>query len=135
MILGKKRKKNKNSNNNNSELTTSEYEETFLKNFKQKKQPKVQLNSQTNVDSNNLSNVLVKPKTKKEKIKKKQIDYIRHCPKCNNFIRTKNKEEFLCPKCNTPMHFALNCDRCNLWFDVKTPQKYLCPKCSQLLPK
>jgi hypothetical protein len=63
----------------------------------------------------------------------KPIEYVRHCPKCNKFVKTDNSGDFNCPVCNTPMRFSIHCKTCNLWFDVKGPKKYPCPRCNQII--
>ncbi|MHA1821036.1 MAG: YfgJ family double zinc ribbon protein [Promethearchaeota archaeon] len=59
--------------------------------------------------------------------------YIRHCPNCNYFLYSDNNGKYNCPKCNTPMHFAIICPNCGLWYDVKTSKKYICPNCGGLM--
>lgn len=63
----------------------------------------------------------------------KPIEYVRHCPKCNKFVKTENSGDLNCPACNTPMRFSIHCKACNLWFDVKEPKKYPCPRCNQII--
>lgn len=63
----------------------------------------------------------------------KPIEYVRHCPKCNKFIKTDNPDDLNCPVCNTQMRFSIHCKSCNLWFDVKGPKKYPCPRCNQII--
>lgn len=63
----------------------------------------------------------------------KKVEYVRHCPMCNNFVKTDDSTQLRCPKCNTKMNFAIYCDSCNLWFDVKSAKKYPCPKCAKII--
>jgi hypothetical protein len=136
-----------------SNLTNAEYEALFLQRLEsQEKQsksptaPKVEFSALNESDTSKQGQIekldgksIKKMNSDLEKKKNQDIkelnaiNYVRHCPKCNNFMKTTDSGSINCPKCNTQMVFAINCKKCSLWFDVKSAKKYPCPKCSDLI--
>jgi len=139
-------------NNNIEVINKAPYFESESNNVALKPKPKIVLkeisydgNSQSNLSSKSLNSTTnvenISPSNNGLKYgvladfswMAKPIQFIRHCPRCNNFMKTDNPGDLKCPKCNTLMLFSIHCKSCNLWFDVKSSKKYPCPRCGQII--